>query len=260
MTEFHIIIPARHASSRLPGKPLLEIAGRSLLENVHRRAVDSGAATVTVATDDARIEAAVRAFGGRAVMTDPEHPSGTDRLAECAVALGLEPDAIVVNLQGDEPLTPPGVPGRLATGLADHPEAEMATVCVPVESERELHSAHAVKVVRNADGMALYFSRAPIPWHRERFSDGRAVLPDDAPYLRHIGLYAYRVDLLARYATLAPSPLERAESLEQLRALHHGIGIYVDVLEERFPPGVDTAEDLERVRALLEAPAALSQS
>ncbi|WP_129140092.1 3-deoxy-manno-octulosonate cytidylyltransferase [Modicisalibacter coralii] len=247
MNEFVVVIPARYASSRLPGKPLADIAGVPMVVRVWQRALDSGAARVVVATDDARIRAAVEAAGGEALMTRDDHPSGTDRLAEVAQSLQLADETIVVNVQGDEPLLPPASIAQVAARLADDPEAAIATLAEPIGDVEALFNPNVVKVVRDVRGRALYFSRAPIPWDREQFAARPETLATDA-WLRHIGLYAYRAGFLAEYVDWLPSPLEQLEQLEQLRALHHGRHIQVALAREVHPAGVDSAADLERVR------------
>ncbi|HET6546469.1 MAG TPA: 3-deoxy-manno-octulosonate cytidylyltransferase [Rhodanobacteraceae bacterium] len=250
MTSFVVAIPARHASIRLPGKPLLPIGGVPMILHVARRALSAGAAEVVVATDDARIEAALAGSGARVVMTRADHASGSDRLAECAALLGWPDDAIVVNLQGDEPLAPASGIRAVAAALVES-DSPMATLATPLASADELFDPHCVKLVCDGAGRALYFSRAPLPWARDAFALDRAVLPDSVPFLRHVGIYAYRAGFLRRFADLPRSPLERAESLEQLRALEHGHAIAVRIAPEPFPPGVDTAEDLARVERIL---------
>jgi len=250
MTGFIVAIPARYASTRLPGKPLLPLAGEPMIRHVVRRAQAAGAAQVVVATDDARIAAALEGSGATIAMTRADHPSGSDRLAECAELLGWADDAIVVNLQGDEPLAPASGIRAVAEALAQG-EAPMATLVTPIASADEFLNPNCVKVVVANDGHALYFSRAPVPWPRDAFSVSRDALPPQTPLLRHIGIYAYRAGFLRRFTQLAPTPLERAESLEQLRALEHGFRIAVRVAPEVFPPGVDTAEDLAHVEHLL---------
>ena len=248
---FKVVIPARYASSRLPGKPLRELAGRSLLEWVYGRARDSGAEQVVIATDDARIERAAQDFGAIVCMTDRAHQSGTDRLAEVVQHFDWPEDTIVVNLQGDEPLMPPALIDHVAADLDRHGDAAIATLCSPLRSASELTDSHVVKVVRDAKGYALYFSRAPIPWNRDEFADGINRLSPEVEHLRHIGLYAYRASFLRDYAALAPSFLERTESLEQLRALWHGHRIHVALAPEAPGPGVDTEADLAEVERLL---------
>lgn len=245
---FRIVIPARYSSSRLPGKPLLDIAGKPMVLRVLDRALEADADEVWVATDHEGIAAVVEQAGGKVVITDAGHPSGTDRLAEVASQLGWDDEDIVVNVQGDEPLIPAGLIGRAAECLAGDAEAAIATACHPLGSAEEFFNPNVVKVVLDARGRALYFSRAPIPWARDAFAAERGVLPVGLPAYRHIGLYAYRAGFLKRYSTLTPSPLEQWEALEQLRAMAHGFPIRVMVLDQAPPAGVDTAEDLERVR------------
>jgi len=244
-----IIIPARHASSRLPGKPLLDVAGKTLIERVYDCARASAAERVIVATDDERIRAAVEGFGGTVCMTSAAHASGTDRLAEAITQLKLAPEAVVVNLQGDEPLMPPALIRQVADTLLAHPDAVMATACHPLHDPESLASPDVVKVVRDQRGYALYFSRAPIPWPRERMA-GRSTEPVSAD--RHIGIYAYRAGFVARFAAWPPCPPERAELLEQLRVLWHGERIVVCQAENLPGAGVDTPEDLERVTKYFE--------
>lgn len=254
--DFRVAIPARYASTRLPGKPLRLLAGRPLIEHVYQQALASGAMEVVIATDDPRIQAAAAGFGATVCMTSPDHPSGTDRLAEVAARLGWAEDAIVVNVQGDEPHLPPALIRQVAAGLADHPDAGIATVCARIADPDELFDPNMVKVTRDAQNYALYFSRAPIPWHREAFGMGREglrELPASGVWFRHIGLYAYRVATLIRYPQWTPAPAEQAESLEQLRALWHGVRIYVAEAVETPPPGVDTEADLARAEAHCQA-------
>jgi 3-deoxy-manno-octulosonate cytidylyltransferase (CMP-KDO synthetase) len=236
MAAFNVIIPARYDSTRLPGKPLRSLAGQPMIVHVLRRAERSGAGRVTVATDDARIVEAVRAAGGEAVLTKKEHVSGTDRVAEAAKQLGLAGDAIVVNVQGDEPLIDPCSIREVAEALATRSDVGLATLATTIREPADVASPHVVKVVTDRSGRALYFSRSPIPYDR---SGG-------ASWLRHVGLYAYRVSTLERLSAEGPVALERAESLEQLRALDLGIGIAVEVTERPLSHGVDTEEDLER--------------
>lgn len=248
---FKVVIPARYGSSRLPGKPLLEIAGRPMFAHVYERACRSGAEEVLVATDDERIEAAARAIGAPVVMTSGAHPSGTDRLQEVAQQKGWADDVIVVNVQGDEPLIPPAVIDQVAANLAASQAAGIATLAEPLKDVEQLFNPNIVKLVRDADGHALYFSRAPLPWARDLFAQDRSRLPASDLYLRHLGIYAYRVGFLHAYVQWPPAEIEQMEALEQLRALYHGVKIHVDVAAVELPPGVDTAADLERVRALL---------
>jgi 3-deoxy-manno-octulosonate cytidylyltransferase (CMP-KDO synthetase) len=239
--RFHVIIPARYASTRFPGKPLAEIAGKPMVVRVCERAAKSGAAGVHVATDDKRIADAVRAHGHRAIMTRADHPSGTDRLAEAARKLALKERDIVVNVQGDEPLIPPKLIARVGQLLHKKPEASVSTACHAIHDEASLASPNVVKVALDAEGYALYFSRSRIPYPRE---------PGAACY-RHAGIYGYRVSFLKKYSRLKLSPLEKAEALEQLRVLWHGFRIAVAVSETDIPPGVDTPQDLEAVRKIL---------
>jgi len=236
--SFSVIIPARFASTRFPGKPLVDLAGKPMVVRVCERAAQSGASAVHVATDDERIASAVKAHGFEVVMTRADHASGTDRLAEAAGLLKLDDKHIVVNVQGDEPLIDPALIRRVAEGLAG---AEMATACHAIHDAAALANPNVVKVVLDAKGNALYFSRSRIPYPREG---------DPACY-RHAGIYAYRAGFLKRYAALAPAPLEKAEALEQLRALWHGHRIAVVVSETEIPPGVDAPQDLEAVRRML---------
>jgi len=252
--SFKVAIPARFASTRLPGKPLLDIAGKPMLQHVYERALDCGAEEVVIATDDARIQAAAQAFGAEVCMTSAEHRSGTERLAEVAAQRGWAADAMVVNVQGDEPLLPPDLITQVAANLAQHKAAGCATLCARITDAASLFDPNVVKVVMDARGFALYFSRATIPWDRDAFARDRDRLPPLGAHYRHIGLYAYRVDLLQRYAGLVTCPLEQAESLEQLRLLWHGERIHVDEACVLPGPGVDTAEDLEHVRTMLDDP------
>lgn len=245
MTDFIAVIPARYGSERLPGKPLADIGGRPMLYWVHRQALKSGALEVIVATDDERIARAVEAFGARVELTAPEHASGTDRIAELAERLGWADDAIVVNVQGDEPSMPPALPAQVAALLAANPGASVATLATPFTDEAELKSPNTAKVVVDRDGFALYFSRLPIPHHRD------AGVPPFAR--RHIGLYAYRKQSLLEIAQAPPCDLERAERLEQLRALYLGHRIVVAEACEVPAHGVDTEADLIAIRARIES-------
>jgi len=242
---FHVVIPARHASSRLPGKPLLPIAGKPLIEWVWRVAAASGAASVTVATDDERIRSAALACGAECVMTDAAHASGTDRIAEVVRLKGFAADDVVVNLQGDEPLMPAPVIARVAAAL--EAGVDIASAVAPIVTLAEFLDPNCVKALRAHDGRALYFSRAPVPWPRDRVADGRPAAFAGA--WRHIGIYAYRVRSLLQFAGTPPTALESTERLEQLRALEVGMHIHLVMLAATPPAGVDTAEDLERVRA-----------
>ncbi len=253
MDGFVAVVPARRASTRLPGKPLADLGGKPMVVRVADRARESGAARVIVATDDAAIADAVRAHGHDAMMTATTHASGTDRIAEVAAALtrdgDIDGDTIVVNVQGDEPLIDPALIARAAATLAGDAGCAIATACHPIASAEEWLDPNVVKVVVDARGRALYFSRAPIPFERDRAD--RNTAPGGA--MRHIGLYAYRARFLATFTTLLPAALETTEALEQLRALWHGYPIAVFVADAAPAPGVDTPQDLARVRALFEA-------
>jgi 3-deoxy-manno-octulosonate cytidylyltransferase (CMP-KDO synthetase) len=250
---FRIVIPARHASARLPGKPLLPLAGKPMIRWVYERACDCDAAEVVVATDDARIAAAAREFGADVAMTSSRHETGTDRIAEVAAQRGWPAEAIVVNLQGDEPLMPAVLVLQVADLLARHASADIATLAGPLAGLEAFLDPNVVKVVTAATGRALYFSRAPIPWNRDAAPQGLASQRACEGARRHIGLYAYRVAALRRLAGLAPTRLERLEKLEQLRALEHGLDIRVEDATVLPGPDVNTAADLDRVAALLSA-------
>lgn len=256
---FHVVIPARFASERLPGKPLADIAGRPMIVRVAEQAQKTTADSVVVATDDQRIVEAVEAAGGAAVLTRTDHTSGSDRVMEVAEQLGWRDDEIVVNVQGDEPLIPVSVIEQVARRLQQAPELACATLCESLTNSDLVFNPNVVKVVRDADHRAMYFSRAPIPWRRRDFGDRLSVRPGarsvDLPlqadiWLRHIGVYAYRVAALRRFVSLPAGTLETLESLEQLRMLEAGMPIRVDEAEEPVPGGVDTPEDLARVRGL----------
>ena len=270
MNAFRVVIPARLASTRLPGKPLADIHGKPMVVHVLERALASGAGSVCVATDDVSVRDAVVAHGGEALLTRPDHPSGTDRLAEVATRMGWDDEEIVVNVQGDEPLIDPVLIRAVAEALARAPGAAVATAAHAVHDADDFFNPNVVKVVCDAHGHAPYFSRAPIPWARDAFAsrptsplafeataEGKStsqsrraepVLPEGLPVMRHVGLYAYRVAFLRCYCTLSPSPLEQWEALEQLRVLWHGHRIVVLPVAETPEAGVDTAADLERVR------------
>jgi 3-deoxy-manno-octulosonate cytidylyltransferase (CMP-KDO synthetase) len=248
---FTVLIPARYASSRLPAKALADIGGRPMVVRVAEQARSSGARRVVVATDDARIHDAVTARGFDAVMTRATHATGTDRLAEAAMLLELASDEIVVNVQGDEPLLDPALMRRVAHLLAERADASMATACHPIGDPQEAFNPNVVKVALDARNYALYFSRATIPWARDAFAAGARAIPPGLPLYRHYGLYAYRVSFLLKFPTLAAAPIETFEALEQLRALWHGHRIVVEIAGGTPAPGVDTEDDLARVRALL---------
>ena len=250
LSPFIIAIPARHASTRLPGKPLRRLGGEALIRHVVARALQCGASEVIVATEDARVAEAVGDMQVRVCMTSPEHASGSDRLAECARQCDWADETLVVNLQGDEPFAPvDGIHGLVQT-LASN-DAPMATLATALESAQQLFDPNCVKVVCDQRGSALYFSRDPIPWARDAFTNDHTTLVAGVPVLRHIGMYAYRAGFLRQFTGLASTPLERAESLEQLRALEHGFRIAVRVLAEGFPAGIDTEDDLARAEHLL---------
>ncbi len=251
--SFIVAIPARYGSTRLPAKPLREIGGVPMVLRVAQRALQAGARQVVVAVDDPRVAAALDGQTGVDIcMTRADHASGSDRLAECAAHYGWAEDAIVVNLQGDEPFAPAAGIRAVAQALADD-DASMATLATPLLDAEELFDPNVVKLVRALNGRALYFSRAPLPWARDAFAIERDALPADAPFLRHIGIYACRAGFLARYSRMRRTPLEQAESLEQLRVLEHGHAIAVRLTPEPFPPGIDTPADLERAEAWLRA-------
>ena len=244
--SFTVIIPARLASTRLPGKPLADLGGKPMVVRVAERALLSGASQVIVATDHADILAACRAHGVAAHLTRADHPSGTDRIAEVAAAIGLAPETVVVNVQGDEPLIDPALIG--ATAALINADVPMATAAHPITTAADVFNPNVVKVVLDARGRALYFSRAAIPWHRDAYAQSTNALPAGLQALRHIGLYAYSQVFLQTYPTLSASPLEQVEALEQLRVLWHGYAIAVHLTGEAPAAGVDTPDDLARVR------------
>lgn len=251
--KFRVVIPARYASSRLPGKPLRRLGDKIMLQHVYERAMASGAAAVVIATDDGRIRQAAASFGAEVVMTATTHLSGTDRLAEVVARAGYADDDIIVNLQGDEPMMPPVIIRQVAINLAEHPPASIATVCASISTPAELFDPNLVKVVFDEAGYALYFSRAPIPWARDTFGKQSAdtgALEGHAHW-RHIGMYAYRAGFLRDYVRWPPSPLEQLESLEQLRALWYGRRIHVAEAVAPVIAGVDTEADVVRIEDLL---------
>lgn len=253
--SFRVVIPARFASTRLPGKPLADIAGRPMIAHVWERACGSRAAEVIIASDDDRVLEAAAAFGADTERTSPDHPSGTDRIAEVAERRAWPDDCVVVNVQGDEPLLPEAVVDQVAANLIANPDAGMSTLAEPIHERSRVFDPNVVKVVTRADGFALYFSRAPIPFDRASFAEGASTVGAEAEmsgsWRRHLGIYAYRVGLLRRFVTWPPAALEEIEMLEQLRVLHAGVGIHVADACAPVPGGVDTPDDLERVRALL---------
>lgn len=243
-----IIIPARYASSRLPAKPLVDIAGKPMIQHVYELALRCNFDSVAIATDDKRIYDAAQKLGATVCMTDPAHPSGTDRCAEVMEQLHYDDEDIIVGLQGDEPLIPVANIKQVADNLELNPQASMATLCERLFELKDLMNPNFVKVVFDVKGYALYFSRAPIPWSRDTFPHD---LPAESEYFVHIGIYAYRGHFLRHYSGLIPAPIERCEALEQLRVLWHGDKIHVDIAKEHTPPGVNTPEDLEVVRKIL---------
>lgn len=246
---FHVIIPARYCSSRLPGKPLLDLGGKPMVQHVYERALRSNPASICVATDDQRIFDAVTDFGGQVLMTSPNHESGTDRLQEVVSKHRLDDGQIIVNVQGDEPLIPPSAIVQVAENLANNSSASVATLCEPIDALADVLNPNVVKVVTSATGEALYFSRAPIPWDRDgEFKQG---LPAKNTYRRHIGLYAYKVGLLHQFIHWPVGHMEAAEKLEQLRVMENGHGIHVALACERFEGGIDTEADIPRVLQLI---------
>ncbi len=245
--RFIAVIPARYQSSRLAGKMLLDLAGQPMIVHVVKRVQQSRASAVYVATDDDRIRSVCEQAGVKVCMTNPAHQSGTDRIAEVAQQLQLASDTIVVNVQGDEPLIPPAVINQVVANMAARPQTGICTLYSDIHDEAEFHNPNAVKLVTDAAGNVLYFSRAPIPWPRDGHEAGTLWGK------RHLGIYAYRVQVLQEFVRWPPSPLEQLEKLEQLRALTHGVGIHAERCCEAIPPGVDTAEDLALVRQLLAA-------
>ncbi|MDP9768290.1 3-deoxy-manno-octulosonate cytidylyltransferase [Kosakonia cowanii] len=244
--SFVVIIPARYASTRLPGKPLVDINGKPMVVHVLERARESGAERIIVATDNEEVREAVQAVGGEVCMTRADHQSGTERLAEVVEKCGFSDETVIVNVQGDEPMIPPAIIRQVADNLAARRDVGMATLAVPIESAEEAFNPNAVKVVMDAQGYALYFSRATIPWDRDHFAASRETIGDS--FLRHIGIYGYRAGFIRRYVSWQTSPLEQIEMLEQLRVLWYGERIHVDVASVVPGTGVDTPEDLERVR------------
>lgn len=249
MLRYSVIIPARFASERLPGKPLLDIAGKPMIERVYEQVRNLGAQRVIVATDHEDIKAVCEKIGAEVMLTSPNHPSGTDRLEEVVTALDFDDEEIVVNVQGDEPLIPSALIEQVAHNLDEHPEAGIATLCERIHDLDTVLNPNAVKVVFDEHGFASYFSRAPIPYARNALTEKPPRLSSQAEYYRHIGMYAYRVGFLRQYVKWLPSMTERVEKLEQLRALSNGVRIHIDLACQNPPAGVDTAADLERVRA-----------
>jgi 3-deoxy-manno-octulosonate cytidylyltransferase (CMP-KDO synthetase) len=251
MPAFKVVIPARFASTRLPGKPLLDIGGKPMVIRVAEQAAKSGAQQIIIATDHQPIIAAAQEHGFQACMTRPDHSSGTDRIAEVSAQQDWADDTIVVNVQGDEPLIPPFLISSVAQHLHDHPDCAIATACHPIHEEAFMRNPNIVKAVLDKQGNALYFSRAPIPWPRDAYAQNLP-LPQNVTVLRHIGIYAYRASFLRAYGQLTPSIIEQVESLEQLRALYHGYKIGVTITQEAPPSGVDTQQDLQVARQIFE--------
>lgn len=249
--QFTVVIPARYESTRLPGKPLLDIGGKPMLQHVYQRACESGADRIIIATDAPQVAEVASTFGAEVCMTSSAHGSGTERLSEVVLKTGLVEDAVVVNLQGDEPLMPALLIQQVAQNLDDHPQASVATLAEQIHTAAELFDPHAVKVIMDREGYALYFSRAPIPWDRDAFSVTTEALPQQALHYRHIGLYAYRAGFIQQYMDWPVTDLERMESLEQLRVLWNGHKIHVAQAQVSSVAGVDTEADLARVRRLL---------
>ena len=252
MLAFHVVIPARFSSTRLPGKPMLLIGGKPMVVRVAEQAAQSGAQQIWIATDHQPIMAAIHEHGFKACMTKADHPSGTDRIAEVVALHNWPDDTIVVNVQGDEPLIPPQLIRAVAQHLHDHPECAIATACHPIHDEASMRNPNIVKAVLDKDGNAMYFSRAPIPYPRDAFANNTP-LPDSLGVLRHIGIYAYRASFLRAYSQLAPAAIEKIEALEQLRALWHGYKIGVTITQDAPPSGVDTEADLIVARQIFEA-------
>ena len=250
--SFTVIIPARYASSRLPRKPLLDIAGKPMIQHVWEKAQQAGANRVIIATDHPEIEAVAHAFGAEVCMTSTAHNSGTERLAEVIEKMAIADNEIIVNVQGDEPLIPPVIVAQVAENLDKH-QVNMATLAVKLNTKEELFNPNAVKTLTDQHGFALYFSRAPIPFARDHFADCDDAFVASQNYLRHIGIYAYRADFVKQYVAWQPTTLEQLESLEQLRPLWYGEKIHLELAKAVPQVGVDTAEDLERVRAILSA-------
>jgi len=246
--SFTVVIPARYQSTRLPGKPLADIGGKPMIQWVYEQAIQAGADQVIIATDDNRVEQAVKAFGGQVCMTSPDHESGTERLAEVVEKMAIADDHIIVNVQGDEPLIPPSIITQVAENLANS-QAPMATLAVEISDEAEVFNPNAVKVLTDKDGYAMYFSRATIPWDRDNFAQQDKKIAQ--PLMRHIGIYAYRAGFINTYINWEPTALEKIECLEQLRVLWYGEKIHVEVAKEAPAAGVDTPEDLKVVRSII---------
>jgi len=250
--RFQVVIPARLASTRLPGKPLLDIAGKPMIQHVYERVISSGAENVVIATDHVDVARVAGQFGATVCMTSVSHRSGTERLSEVIELMGWSGDEIIVNVQGDEPLIPQALIKQVATNLNNNADASVATLCEKITDSVEFFDPNAVKVVFDKFGMAMYFSRAPIPWNRDAFASDKSCLLDEGQYFRHIGLYAYRASLVAEYMAWPACSLEGVEALEQLRILWNGQNIHVAEACEKTAPGVDTEADLALIRQLLQ--------
>jgi len=251
VSAYKIVIPARYGSSRLPGKPLVSLAGKPMIQHVYERALATGVKDIVIATDDQRIFDVAQGFGAHVVMTSVDHENGTERIAEVAQKLGWSGDDVIVNVQGDEPLIPRELIELTAKGLLEHPQAGMSSLCTPIESAEDAFDPNAVKVVLDNIGFAMYFSRAPIPWDRDLYKEGQTKVTQVAPVYRHIGMYGYRVSFLQQYSSMEMTALEQAECLEQLRALCYGVKIHMGVIDEPPGHGVDTPDDVARVEAQL---------
>lgn len=251
MSAYKIVIPARYGSSRLPGKPLVSLAGKPMIQHVYERALATGVKDIVIATDDQRIFDVAQGFGAHVVMTSVDHENGTERIAEVAQKLGWSGDDVIVNVQGDEPLIPRELIELTAKGLLEHPQAGMSSLCTPIESAEDAFDPNAVKVVLDNTGFAMYFSRAPIPWDRDLYKEAQTKVTQVAPVYRHIGMYGYRVSFLQQYSSMEMTALEQAECLEQLRALCYGVKIHMGVIDEPPGHGVDTPDDVARVEAQL---------
>lgn len=251
MNSYKIVIPARYASSRLPGKPLIMLAGKPMIQHVYERALATGMQDIVIATDDNRIEAVAKGFGAEVVLTSEKHENGTERIAEVAQIKGWHSEDVIVNLQGDEPLIPQALIELTAQGLIDHPDAGMSSICTPIHADEDVFNPNIVKVVLNKENYALYFSRAPIPWDRDQYQHDKSQKTIKMPVYRHIGMYGYRVSFLQQYAQMNPCVLETTEALEQLRALWYGVKIHMGIIEQAPSHGVDTLEDSKRVEQLL---------
>lgn len=251
MSDYKIVIPARFGSSRLPGKPLIELAGKPMVQHVYERALEAGVSEVVIATDDQRIFDKATSFGANVVMTREDHENGTERIAEVAEKMGWRDEDVIVNLQGDEPLIPKNLIKQTADGLLHHPNAGMSSLCTPIDHEDDAFDPNVVKAVLDNNGFALYFSRAPIPWDRDHYKVDNPSITNLAPVYRHIGMYGYRVSFLKEYVNMEQTPLETVECLEQLRALCYGVKIHMSIIDQPPGHGVDTPDDVARVEQQL---------